>query len=65
VAVNVLNKQTWTANKDAARWLAVGLAIHSKKKKKIVTMCYIGPQTSTDSLGKQPKLRKMRWNELD
>jgi hypothetical protein len=66
--VNILNKKSRTADKGWYSNLSVGegLITHHRKRKKLVTKCYIDPRNWTDSL-KRPRQWKMRlrfgtWN---
>jgi hypothetical protein len=54
VAANILNKQSWTADKGWSSSFGVGReANNSPYKYKFVTKCQKGPQTWTDSLNIQ------------
>jgi hypothetical protein len=58
IAANILNKQSRTADKKWSSRLEVGLTTpHCKEKKNIITKCYSGPLTWTESL-KRNKQRK-------
>jgi hypothetical protein len=66
VAVNILNKQSWTANMGWSPSLGVGLTTPHHKNK-LVTKCHKRHQTWTYSLEKQHKLKEMdmtfgTWN---
>jgi hypothetical protein len=68
VAVHILKKQSRTVDKGWPPSLRLGVGLTTPNlKNKLVTKCHKGPQTWTDSLDKQPKLRKMdtrfrTWN---
>jgi hypothetical protein len=62
VGANVLNKQSQTADKgwssSLGRGIGMGPATPQHKKKPLVTKCYTGPRTWTDSV-ERLKLTKM------
>jgi hypothetical protein len=54
VEVNILNKQSWTADNGWSFSLGVGRVDRtSHRKNKLVTKCQKGPLTWTDSLNKR------------
>jgi hypothetical protein len=68
VAANILNKQSWTADRGGppACGLGVGLTTPHRKNK-LVTKTLKKPRTWTDSLDKRPRRKKMdmrfgTWN---
>jgi hypothetical protein len=59
-AANILNKQLQIADKGWSSSFGVGHGSkNSKSKNKFVTECHKEPHTWTESLDKQPELRKM------
>jgi hypothetical protein len=57
-AANILNKQSWTADKGWSSSLEVGCEA-SNSSNNVVTKDHKKPRTGTDSLDKQPMRKKM------
>jgi hypothetical protein len=59
IAVNILNKQSWTADKGLSSSLGLGMGLTTPHhKNKLVTKIHRKPQAWTDSFDKGPKRKK-------